>query len=203
MTQTDRGGGLVEVGVRAERPRVRELARDAGAGVGAAFVSDYFVASIDGTAEKLGLSRAFIGLVIVAIAGNAVENVVGVVLAGKGKPETLAVSIVKNSVAQIAAFLFPALVLLSLLVDPSLTFVTSPVYAGALALTAIAVWKITGDGEATEFEGYALIGLDAVLATIAFYEWARQAWLPLHEAAQWRSGGLGAGPGTSASSTRA
>ena len=139
------------------------------AAVGAAFVSDFFVASIDGTAEDLGLSRAFIGLVIVAIAGNAVEHVVGVVLAAKGKSE-LAVSVVKNSVAQIAAFLFPALVLLSLFFDPSLTFVTSPVYAGALALTALAVWQITGDGEATEFEGYALVGLYVVLATIAFYE---------------------------------
>ena len=139
------------------------------AGVGAALVSDYFVDSIDGTAEDLGLSRAFIGLVIVAIAGNAVENVVGVVLAAKGKSE-LAVSVVKNSVAQIAAFLFPALVLLSLFFDPSLTFVTSPVYVGALALTAIAVWQITGDGAALEFEGYALIGLYAVLATLAFYE---------------------------------
>jgi Ca2+:H+ antiporter len=148
------------------RPAIALLAL---AGVGAAFVSDFFVSSINGTAEQLGLSRAFIGLVIVAIAGNAVENVVGVVLAAKGKSE-LAVSVVKNSVAQIAAFLFPALVLVSLLFDPSLTFVTSPVYAGALALTALAVWQITGDGAATEFEGYALIGLYVVLATIAFYE---------------------------------
>lgn len=139
------------------------------AGVGAALVSDYFVSSIDGTAEKLGLSKVFIGLVVVAIAGNAVENVVGVVLAAKGKAE-LAVSVVKNSVAQIAAFLFPALVLLSLFFDEPLTFVTSPVYVGALALTALAVWQITGDGEATEFEGYALVGLYVVLATLAFYE---------------------------------
>jgi Ca2+:H+ antiporter len=141
----------------------------AASGVGAALVSDYFVASIDGTASDLGLSKVFIGLIIVAIAGNAVENVVGVVLAAKGKSE-LAVSVVKNSVAQIAAFLFPALVLLSLFFDTSLTFVASPVYVGALALTAIAVWQVTGDGEASEFEGYALIGLYIVLATLAFYE---------------------------------
>ena len=51
------------------------------AGLGAAFVSEYFVAAIDGTAEELGLSKAFVGLVIVAIAGNAVEHVVSVVLA--------------------------------------------------------------------------------------------------------------------------
>ena len=73
------------------------------AGLGAAFVSEYFVAAIDGTAEELGLSKAFVGLVIVAIAGNAVEHVVSVVLAWKGRSE-LAVSVVKNSVAQIAAF---------------------------------------------------------------------------------------------------
>jgi len=138
-------------------------------GVGAALVSEWFVASIDATARELGLSRAFIGLVIVAIAGNAVEHVVGVVLAAKGKSD-LAVSVVKNSVAQIAAFLFPALVLLSLFFDARLTFVASPVYIGALALMAIAVWQVTSDGEATEFEGIALIGLYAVLATLAFYE---------------------------------
>ena len=139
------------------------------AGLGAAFISEYFVSAIDGTARELGLSKAFIGLVIVAIAGNAVEHVVSVVLAYKGKSE-LAVSVVKNSVAQIAAFLFPALVLISAFLENSLTFVTQPIYAGALALTAIAVWQVTGDGEASEFEGYALMGLYVVLATIAFYE---------------------------------
>ncbi len=138
-------------------------------GLGAALVSEWFVASIDQTARELGLSKAFIGLVIVAIAGNAVEHVVGVVLAAKGKSD-LAVSVVKNSVAQIAAFLFPALVLMSLFFDDRLTFVASPVYIGALALMAIAVWQVTSDGEATEFEGIALIGLYAVLATLAFYE---------------------------------
>ena len=137
--------------------------------VGAALVSEWFVASIDTTAEELGLSKAFIGLVIVAIAGNAVEHVVGVVLAAKGRSD-LAVSVVKNSVAQIAAFLFPALVLLSLFFDEQLTFVASPVYVGALGLMAIAVWQVTSDGEAAEFEGYALIGFYAVLATLAFYE---------------------------------
>ena len=66
--------------------------------------------------EALGISKAFTGIVIVGIAGNAVENVVGVTLAAKGQSD-LAVSVVKNSVAQIACFLFPALVLLSLFFD--------------------------------------------------------------------------------------
>ena len=106
---------------------------------------------------------------IVAIAGNAVENVVGITLARKGRSE-LAVSLVKNSVAQIAVFLFPLLVLLSLFFDPSLTFVVDPIWIGALTISALAVWQITGDGEAALFEGLALVSLYVILATVAFYE---------------------------------
>ena len=144
----------------------------AAGGVGAAFVSEWFVASIDGTAEELGLSKAFIGLVIVAIAGNAVEHVVGVVLAYKGKSD-LAVSVVKNSVSQIAAFLFPALVLLSLFFDNPLTFGlpnTGLVLVVALVFAALAIWQITGDGEAAPYEGLALVATYAVLATVVWFE---------------------------------
>jgi Ca2+:H+ antiporter len=107
--------------------------------------------------------------VIVAIAGNAVENATGVVLALKGDAD-LAISVVKNSVAQIAAFLFPALVLVSLAFDTKLTFAIAPVYIGALLLTALALWQITGDGEATMFEGVALVSLYVILAVLTFYE---------------------------------
>jgi Ca2+:H+ antiporter len=139
------------------------------AGVAAAFVSDWFVEALDPAVKSLGISKAFTGLVIVAIAGNAVENVVGVTLAAKGKAD-LAVSVVKNSVAQIAAFLYPALVLCSLAFDTRLTFVLSPVFIGALVVTALAMWQITGDGEAILFEGAALVGTYVVLATLMWFE---------------------------------
>jgi Ca2+:H+ antiporter len=139
------------------------------AGAAAAFVSDWFVDAIDPAVKSLGISKAFTGIVIVGIAGNAVENIVGITLAAKNQAD-LAVSIVKNSVAQIACFLFPALVLLSLLFDERLTFVLNPVYIGALAVTALAVWQITGDGEAYAYEGWALVAIYAVLATVTFYE---------------------------------
>jgi Ca2+:H+ antiporter len=139
------------------------------AGVGAAFVSDWFIAALEPAIKSLGISKAFAGLVIVAIAGNAVENVTGIVLANKGQPD-LAISVVKNSVAQIAAFLFPALVLVSFLFAHTLTFSLAPVYIGALFLTAIAIWQITGDGEALAFEGFALVALYVVLATFAFVD---------------------------------
>jgi Ca2+:H+ antiporter len=139
------------------------------AGVGAAFVSDWFVGSLDAAVAQLGISKAFTGLVIVGIAGNAVENVVGVTLAAKGHAD-LAVSVIKNSVAQIAVFLFPALVLLSLFFATRLTFVINPVLTSAVALCAIAVWAITGDGRAAAFEGWALAGFYAILATLVWFE---------------------------------
>ena len=145
------------------------LAALALAGVAAAFVSEWFVSAIDPAIAALGVSKAFTGIVIVGIAGNAVENVVGITLAAKGKAD-LAVSIVKNSVAQIACFLFPALVLLSLLFEQRLTFVLNPVYIGALAVMAVTVWQITGDGEALAYEGWALVALYVILATVTFYE---------------------------------
>ncbi len=77
----------------------------------------------------LHISQAFAGLVIVAIAGNAVENTAGLVLACKGRSD-LAISVVKNSVAQIAAFLFPLLVLVSFALATTLTFALAPVYIG-------------------------------------------------------------------------
>jgi Ca2+:H+ antiporter len=137
------------------------------AGTGAAFASDWFIDALEPAIDALGISEAFAGLVIVAIAGNAVENVVGVVLAAKGDSD-LAISVVKNSVAQVAVFLFPLLVLVSFVFEHHLTFQLAPVYVGAIALTAIALWQITGDGEATVFEGLALI---AMYVTLAAYAW--------------------------------
>jgi len=139
------------------------------AGVGAALVSDWFVDALDPAVKSLGISKAFTGLVIVAIAGNAVENLVGITLAAKGRSD-LAISVIKNSVAQIAVFLFPALVLVSLFFEHRLTFVLAPVYIGALVVMALAVWQVTGDGEAVAFEGWALVAIYIVLAVLTFYE---------------------------------
>jgi len=145
------------------------LALLAVAGVGAAFVSDWFVSALTPAMEQIGVSKAFAGIVVVGIAGNAVENTTGIVLALKGEAD-LAISVVKNSVAQITAFLFPALVLVSLLFSTQLTFNLGPVYIGALALTAIALWQITADGEATRFEGVALVAFYVIVAVLAWYE---------------------------------
>jgi Ca2+:H+ antiporter len=155
-----------------ERPRVG-IALSVGllvaGGLGSAFVSDWFVHALKPTIHSLHISRAFAGLVIVAIAGNAVEHAVGIVLAARGQAE-LAISVVKNSVAQVAAFLYPVLVLVSLLTATTLTFSIAPVYAGALFGTAVIIWQVTGDGEATGFEGAALIASYVILAIVAAFE---------------------------------
>jgi len=139
------------------------------AGAASAFVSDWFINALEPTIETLHISKAFAGLVIVAVAGNAVEHAAGVVLAAKGQSD-LAISVVKNSVSQIAAFLYPLLVLVSLLTATRLTFTLAPVYIGALIGTAVLVWQITGDGEATVFEGTALMATFVILATVAAFE---------------------------------
>jgi Ca2+:H+ antiporter len=139
------------------------------AGVASAFVSDWFINGLRPAIDQLNISAAFAGLVIVAIAGNAVENTAGIVLAWKGRAD-LAISVVKNSVAQIAAFLFPLLVLISFALSTTLTFSLAPVYIGALALTALVLWQVTGDGEAAEFEGWALVAAYVILGTLTLYE---------------------------------
>jgi Ca2+:H+ antiporter len=142
------------------------------AGITAAFASEWFVSVIDPAVEELGISKAFTGLVIVAIAGNAVEHVVGVQLAWKGHAD-LAISVVKNSVAQIAAVLYPALVLVSLLFTQRLTFGypgVGIVLVVALVFAALAIWQITGDGEAAGYAGLALVATYAILATVVWFE---------------------------------
>jgi Ca2+:H+ antiporter len=138
-------------------------------GVGSAFVSDWFINALEPAIRALDISHAFAGLVIVAIAGNAVENVTGLVLAHKDQSD-LAISVVKNSVAQVAAFLFPVLVLVSLAFTTPLTFSLAPVYIGSILLTALVVWQVTGDGSASAFEGWALVAVYVIVAVVTLYE---------------------------------
>jgi Ca2+:H+ antiporter len=138
------------------------------AGVITAFVSDWFVEALEPTIESWHISQAFAGLVIVAIAGNAVENVVGIQLAIKNKMD-YAISIVMNSSLQVALALTPILVLLSYFFTPvALTLVLPPLLVVALALTAILSALIVYDGESNWLEGLALTGL-YIMVAISFW----------------------------------
>ena len=136
----------------------------AGAGVGAAFVSEWFVSALTPTMQALHLSETFAGLVVVAIAGNAVENVVGIQLAAKNKPD-YAMSVILNSSLQIALALTPVLVLISFFVGPApLTLVLAPLLVASLSLAAVITAVIVYDGESIWLEGVALIALYLIIA---------------------------------------
>jgi Ca2+:H+ antiporter len=139
------------------------------AGVGAALVSDWFVAALTPAMASLGLSEEFVGLVIVAIAGNAVENVVGITAAARNEAD-LAVSLILNSSLQVALLLIPVLVLIStVLGGPVLTLVVPTLLIAALGLAAILGAMIIFDGESNYVEGAALIGLYLIIAASVWF----------------------------------
>ncbi|MEA2609917.1 MAG: Ca2+:H+ antiporter [Chloroflexota bacterium] len=139
------------------------------AAAGAALTSDLFVAALKPTMASLGLSEAFVGLVVVAIAGNAVENLVGIRAALANKPD-LATSLILNSSLQVAIALTPALVLISLVVGGgALTLVLTPLLLGAVVLAALLAAVIVFDGESNWLEGLALLGLYVIIAASVWY----------------------------------
>ena len=138
------------------------------AGVTAALVSDWFVEALEPAIEALHISQAFAGLVVVAIAGNAVENVVGIQLALNDKVD-YAISVIMNSSLQVALGLTPILVLLSYFFSPiPLTLVLPPLLVLALGLAALLSALIVYDGESNWLEGLALMGLYVMIA-ISFW----------------------------------
>ncbi|HEX6700648.1 MAG TPA: hypothetical protein VF101_07955 [Gaiellaceae bacterium] len=134
-----------------------------GAACAAAVVSDWFVSALQPAIETLHMSESFAGLVVVAIAGNAVENVVGVQLAARNRPD-FAISVIVSSSLQVALALTPALVFLSLLFATNLTLVFPVLLAISLLFAAGLGAIVVYDGESTWPEGVVLIGLYVVIA---------------------------------------
>jgi Ca2+:H+ antiporter len=134
------------------------------ASIGAAVVSEWFVSALEPAIHTLGISQAFAGIVIVAIAGNAVENVAGIRLMAKNRPD-YAMSVILNSSLMVALVVCPALVLLSSVLGGAvLTLVLPPLLIAALLLTTLTSAIIVNDGETIWLEGVALIGLYAIIA---------------------------------------
>jgi Ca2+:H+ antiporter len=138
----------------------------AGAAVG--LMSEILVGSISDTAESVGLSEFFIGVIVVAIVGNAAEHWVAVLVARKDKMD-LAVNIAIGSASQIALFAAPVLVLISWVLGPSpMPLVFNGFELGAIFLAVLIALHVTNEGESTWFEGFQLLAVYLVLA-IAFF----------------------------------
>jgi Ca2+:H+ antiporter len=138
------------------------LAAAAGA---AAFVSDWFVHALEPAMAAVGISEAFAGLVVIAIAGNAIENVIGIQLALRNQSK-YAYAVVINSPLQIALVLAPLLVILSQTLGyASFTLVFSPMLVVSVVIAVIMSAFITFDGESNWIEGAALIAVYGVIAS--------------------------------------
>jgi Ca2+:H+ antiporter len=131
-------------------------------------MSEILVDSISDAAEQLGLSEFFIGVIVVAIVGNAAEHWVAVLVALKNKMD-LAVNIAIGSSAQIALFVAPVLVLMSFVLGPHPMALVFNGFELAGILLAITIANhVTGEGESTWYEGLQLLAVYVVLG-IAFY----------------------------------
>ncbi len=138
------------------------------AGVLVGVMSEVLVGSISEASEAAGLSEFFIGVIVVAIVGNAAEHWVAVLVARKDKMD-LSVNIAIGSSAQVALFVAPVLVLASIVVGPGpLALVFNGFELGALLLAVLIANYVTQDGESTWFEGVQLLAVYAVLG-LAFY----------------------------------
>ena len=140
----------------------------AGAGVLVGLMSEVLVGSIEEASHAVGLSEFFIGVIVVAIVGNAAEHWVAVLVAMKNKMD-LAVNIAIGSSAQVALFVAPILVLASFFLGPHpMALVFNGFELGAILLAILIANYVTQDGESTWFEGVQLLAVYAVFG-LAFY----------------------------------
>jgi Ca2+:H+ antiporter len=138
------------------------------AGVLVGVMSEVLVGSISEASRSVGLSEFFIGVIVVAIVGNAAEHWVAVLVAMKDKMD-LAVNIAIGSSAQVALFVAPVLVLASFFIGPHpLALVFNGFELGAVLLAVLIANYVTQDGESTWFEGVQLLAVYLVFG-IAFY----------------------------------
>jgi Ca2+:H+ antiporter len=138
------------------------------AGVAVGVMSEILVGSISEAAESIGLSEFFVGVIVVAIVGNAAEHWVAVLVAMKNKMD-LAVNISIGSSAQIALFAVPVLVICSFFLGPHpMPFVLNGFELGGIILAVMIATHVTNEGESHWFEGLQLLAVYVVLA-LGFY----------------------------------
>jgi Ca2+:H+ antiporter len=138
------------------------------AGIAVGVMSEILVGSIEAASESVGLSEFFIGVIVVAIVGNAAEHWVAVLVAVKDKMD-LSVNIAIGSRAQVAMFVAPVLVLLSFVLGPGpMPLVFNGFEIAAVILGALVAYQVTNEGESTWFEGVQLLALYVILG-LTFY----------------------------------
>ncbi len=139
------------------------------AGVAVGLMSEILVGSITEASESIGLSPFFVGVIVVAIVGNAAEHWVAIYFAARDKMD-LSVNIAIGSSAQIALFAAPVLVLLSFFIGPfPMALVFNGLELGAIFMAVLIANQVTQEGESTWFEGLQLLAVYVVLGLVFFF----------------------------------
>jgi Ca2+:H+ antiporter len=147
----------------------KSLAFLAGATALIAWVSEILVGSVEPAAASLGMSRVFVGVIVVAIVGNAAEHSTAVMMAMRNRME-LSLGIAIGSSLQIALFVAPVLVLLSRLIGPRpMDLVFTPAEVLAVFVAVLITGQIASDGESNWLEGVQLLAVYLILALVFFF----------------------------------
>ncbi|KAJ5763681.1 Vacuolar calcium ion transporter [Penicillium manginii] len=132
-----------------------------------AICADYLVGSIDDIVQTTGMSKTFIGLVLIPIVGNAAEHVTAVVVAYKDKMD-LAIGVAIGSSLQIALFVTPFLVILGWIMGIEMTLHFQTFETVAFFISGLVVTLLIQDGKSNYLEGGMCLGMYLILA-LAFY----------------------------------
>lgn len=135
----------------------------------AAWMSELLVGAAEGTGTALGMSQAFIGLVLLAIVGGAAESLSAIAMGRKDRMD-MAIGIAVGSCIQIALFVAPALVLASYLVGPApLQLVFPRALVGSIFIAVVVGTVVAGDGRSNWFKGVQLVAVYALFALLAYF----------------------------------
>jgi Ca2+:H+ antiporter len=166
--RTPAAGGTERARVAAQWPLGRSVAVLALTAAAITVMSDVLVAAIRPTLSAIGVSELFAGIVIVPIIGNISENVVGVQLALQNDMDfSLVVSL--GASLQVALFVAPLLVVLSLFLGHPMDLVFTPLELVTVGLGVLVVGLIANDGESNWLEGAELVAVYAIVATACFF----------------------------------
>jgi len=135
---------------------------------GIAWLSEILVGSVEHVTESLGWSEFFVGIIIVPLVGNVAEHLVAVQVAIKNRME-LSLSISLGSSLQIALFVAPLLVFISLLLGNPMDLVFNQFEVIALGAAALIAAFVALDGESNWLEGAQLLVVYVILAIAFFY----------------------------------
>ncbi len=140
----------------------------AGATVGVVVVAEFLVHALEDAIKTFGFTHTFVGVIIIAIVGNAAEHSTAILMALKNKMD-LAFNIAFESSKQIALFVAPVLVLASIPIGHPLTLEFSHMEVAGMAVAVGAATLIGLDGESNWLEGVMLLGVYAILAVAFFF----------------------------------